>query len=123
MRARNLQELRVHSRAVAAGEAVSAILKGAAFRKEFKLTTQLGDAAASVPSNIAEGFGRSPRQFAQYLEYARGSANETRTHLTTALGRDCITESTCHDISRQYEVIGRMLTRLIQYLRGLEPEN
>ena len=43
------------------------------------LVGQLVRSAASVPANIAEGFGRrSPKERLRYYEYALGSAGETR---------------------------------------------
>ncbi len=115
--AKKLEELLVYQKAVQAGDAISALLKLPGFRNEWKLTGQLGDAADSVQSNIAEGFGRSNRQFMQFLDYARGSANEVRAHLATAGGRGCITSKSQRVMDERYEVIGKMLTRLIQYLR------
>ena len=115
--ATKLEELLVYQKAVRAGDAISALLKLPGFRNEWKLSGQLGDASDSVPSNIAEGFGRSNRLFMQFLDYARGSANEVRAHLATARGRGCITARTHRMMDERYEVIGRMLTRLIQYLR------
>jgi four helix bundle protein len=115
--AKALEELLVYQKAVRAGDAISALLKLPNFRNEWKLSGQLGDASDSVPSNIAEGFGRSNRQFMQFLDYARGSANEVRAHLATARGRGCITSNTQRVMNQRYDVIGKMLTRLIQYLR------
>jgi four helix bundle protein len=115
--AKKLDELLVYQKAVQAGDAISALLKLRSFRNEWKLSGQLGDASDSVPSNVAEGFGRSNRQFMRFLDYARGSANEVRAHLATARGRGCITSKTQREMDQRYEVIGKMLTRLIQYLR------
>jgi four helix bundle protein len=48
-----------------------------ALRRDFKLRTQLSDAASSAPKNIAEGFGRkSHREFARFCYIARGSEQE-----------------------------------------------
>ncbi len=45
------------------------------FQKRFR--EQLTDAASSIPRNVAEGFGRyRPRENAQYVRIAKGSANE-----------------------------------------------
>ena len=58
-----------------------------AFPKEelFGLTSQLRRSAVSVPSNIAEGAARAGgREFAQFLNVARGSLSELETQLLIA---------------------------------------
>jgi len=51
-------------------------------RADFRFRDQLTSSARSVPANIAEGFGRfRPTEIARFLEIARGSLDETETHL------------------------------------------
>ncbi len=51
-------------------------------REVFGLRDQLTRAVVSIPSNIAEGYGRgSDKDFAHFLEIARGSTNEVLTQL------------------------------------------
>ena len=54
--------------------------------QDFKFRDQIRDASDSAQRNIAEGFGRfSPAQFVQFLDIARGSAQETKTLLKKGL--------------------------------------
>ncbi|WP_291286097.1 four helix bundle protein [Flavobacterium sp.] len=57
------------------------------FPKEevYALTSQLKRASVSVPSNIAEGFGRqTDKSFNHFLSISKGSLNEIETQLIIA---------------------------------------
>jgi four helix bundle protein len=117
MIARTLDELLVYRKALAACEAVSAILNRPKVRADWDLRAQLASASAAVPANIAEGFGQqSDRQFARYLFIARGSAHEVRSHIAVAHGRQYLSEIEATDLCGKYEEIAKMLTSLIKYL-------
>ena len=50
--------------------------------EEFRVTSQLLRAAASVPANVAEGWMRSSRKdYARFVSVARGSLAEAETFL------------------------------------------
>src|SRR5438045_422491 len=54
--------------------------------EQFGLTQQIRRAVVSIPSNIAEGFGRQSRpDLLKFLRIARGSLNETATQLELAV--------------------------------------
>ncbi len=52
------------------------------FQKDYALKEQIRRAAISIMANIAEGYGRrSNQEFANFLNYAHGSAAEVQSHL------------------------------------------
>lgn len=81
-----LEELVVWQLAVAFSEAVANLDRVSGRRLPRKLRDQLVDAAASVPANIAEGYYRNrPRQFVQFIDYARASLGEAEARLRIAV--------------------------------------
>src|SRR5687768_7907027 len=62
------------------------------FKRLYKFSDQLSDAARSGPRNIAEGHVRfKHKEFAQFLRVARGSEGEVLNHLIDAHDQKLIT--------------------------------
>ena len=89
-------------------------LTGAWPREEkFGLTSQIRRAAVSVPSNIAEGWGRHKRgEFDQFLRYARGSLFEVDTQLLIAAEIGITTEAEIGDLRNRVDVLSRPVLAL-----------
>jgi four helix bundle protein len=91
-----------------------------AFPREemFGITAQMRRAAASIPANIAEGFGRAQRKsFIQFLRIAQGSLKELETH-TLLAGRVGILETEKLGlITGRCERLGKMI---LSFIRSLE---
>lgn len=61
--------------------------------ERFGLTNQMRRAAVSVPSNIAEGYGRGTRaDYVRSLRIARGSLHELDTQLRLAVSLEMLKE-------------------------------
>jgi|SRR6266480_3570814 len=84
---------------------------------DFKLRSQLADAAQSVSANISEGYGRRYiTEYIQFLYYALGSMGETMTRAIGLKQTEQISTERFHDFdSLHYEVENRLL-RLIDKL-------
>ena len=83
----------------------------------YALTSQARRAAAGIPANIAEGYGRqSTASYAQFLKIARGSLKELETHLLLAERVGLTAQGSCADALRDADELGRMLGGLITSL-------
>ena len=86
--------------------------------ERFELISQLRRAAVSIPSNIAEGYGRSHRkECIQHVSIARGSLMELETQVIVAVRQSFIGREQARPTWEIAQEVGRMLTRLIQSLK------
>jgi four helix bundle protein len=96
-------------------KAVYALAKQFPKAEQYRLVDQLTRAAVSVPSNIAEGFGRATKKdFAHFLSQARGSLFEVETQLLLANDLGFV-----GDITPELELsseLGKILNGLIRKL-------
>jgi four helix bundle protein len=83
----------------------------------YTLTSQLRRASISIPSNIAEGKGRSSdKDLLHFLNYSRGSLFEIETQIALArrLGFDVVQ---AQNLLRQTARVGQLLNGLIRAFR------
>jgi four helix bundle protein len=87
--------------------------------ERFGLTSQIRRAAVSIGANIAEGCGRFHKgDQARFLQMAKGSTKETRSHLMIARDLGFMTESDQQTADAQLERLERMLSSLIRTSRN-----
>jgi len=92
--------------------------------ERFGLIRQLQRAAVSIPTNIAEGYGRTHRgDYLHHLSIARGSLMEWETLLTLSVRRKPVDRARVLDGWQFSQDVGRMLTKLIASLRRTETLN
>src|ERR1043165_8987316 len=76
----------------------------------FGLTSQIRRAAASVPANIAEGYGRySKRETIRFLNIANGSLVELDTHLELARRAGYLPDTEVEALSARVRSLGAMI--------------
>ena len=95
----------------------SVIKKSKEFRKDFRLISQIQDAAVSSMSNIAEGFARkSNREFIQFLYISKSSAAEVQSEFYVALDQEYVTQEDFDSIYTQADIVSKMDSGFIKYL-------
>lgn len=84
----------------------------------YGLVSQIRRAAASVPANVAEGYGRDHRgSYVQYLRIAQGSLKEFETHVILAGRLGFAPADAVERLLETADRIGRMLRGLIRSLK------
>jgi four helix bundle protein len=87
--------------------------------ESYGLTAQIRRAGASIPSNIAEGCGRSgDTELARFCDIARGSASELEYQLLLARDLKLIQPDDYEQLVQQATDIKRMLTVFVRKLRA-----
>jgi four helix bundle protein len=89
-----------------------------ALKRDFGLRDQLCRAAVSSMSNIAEGFGRkSDKDFAHFLDMAKGSVVEVQSLLYVALDVHYVDEPEFQRLNLLADETASLIGGLISYLR------
>jgi four helix bundle protein len=81
--------------------------------EEFRITSQLLRAAASVPANVAEGWMRASRKdYARFVSVARGSLAEAETFLLLSVRAGLLPEAETVSAMATADKLGRQLNAL-----------
>ncbi len=97
---------------------LGALVDEGAFKKSFRLISQVESSSGSVMDNIAEGFERGTKgEFIQFLGYSKGSCGEFRSQLYRALDRKYLTKPQFDELYMMAVRISAMLQKLIEYLQ------
>lgn len=84
----------------------------------YGLTNQIRRAAVSIPSNIAEGHGRSNRDFGRFLAIARGSLAELETQLELARRIGYLPQPNFNALTDELTILGKQLNLLAQRVQA-----
>ncbi|NNC50698.1 MAG: four helix bundle protein [Flaviramulus sp.] len=87
-------------------------------KEKFGLISQINRSAVSMPSNIAEGAGRSSqKEFKLFLGYALASSFELETQLLISNNLNFISEAQKVEITEKLNLIQKKIYSLIKSLK------
>ena len=111
----SFKELKVWQKSMQLVEEVYLLLKRFPREEQYALADQLRRSVISIPSNIAEGYGRNAKNdFLRFLNIARGSKYEVETQLMIAQRLGYLSDSDTADALQLCEETGKMLNSLIK---------
>ncbi len=89
--------------------------------EKYNHVSQIQRSAASVPANIAEGFGRyNFQENIQFCRQARGSLEETKNHLLAIRDLNQAPVECCNELISDCDLIEKVLNGYISKTRDLK---
>lgn len=87
--------------------------------EQFGLTSQLKRCSISIPSNIAEGFGRGTnKEYYRFLNIAMGSLFEFQTQIEIAYNLEYISQADFNSIYEDSREVERMLSSFMNKIKS-----
>jgi four helix bundle protein len=122
MSIQSYRDLRVWQEAMALSVLAYRIAKRLPKDELFGMTSQIRRSSASIPANIAEGYGRENRgNYVQFLRIAQGSLKELETHILLAERVELLAQLQIQPLMEQSDIVGKMLRSLIRSLENSKP--
>ncbi len=107
---RKYKDLKIWERSVELATSIYQITTTFPPEEKFGLISQMRRASVSVPSNIAEGAGRSSdKEFKRFLDIAYGSLYELQTQLIISAKLKFVDQSTTSKIDAEIIEIQKMI--------------
>ena len=122
MKKHNFREIKIWQEALVIVKEVYAFTSNLPKEEKYGITSQINRSAVSIPSNIAEGSGRtSNKEFIRFLEIAISSSYELETQLI--LAQDLFNLSTNDLIEKLHSLQNRIGGFTRQIKERIEKEN
>ncbi len=90
----------------------------------YEVGSQIRRSAKSIPSNLAEGYGRRryTQDYVRFVVIALASCDETRVHLDMLHETGSIDTGLHASLSARYDELGRKLNRFLQAIQRAHQE-
>ena len=119
----NFRELDVWKKARALTGSIYKLTASFPKHEQYGLVSQMQRAAVSIPSNIAEGAGRTtPNDFCHFLDMAKGSSFELETQIIIAYDLGYINKEQVKQLVLTIHEIQKMIFGLKKKLQ-IKPES
>jgi four helix bundle protein len=116
---KSCRDLRVWQKGMDIAESCYLITRQLPKEEIYGMTSQIRRASASIPANIAEGYGREYRaEYVHFLRIAQGSLKELETHVLLSIRVKLATSEAINPVLTECDSLGRMLHSLIRSLVG-----
>jgi len=113
------KELIVWQKAMELVKEVYSLTKKLPKEETYALSDQMRRAVVSIPSNIAEGYGRKSKiEYIRFLDIARGSQYELETQIQICIMLEFLNENDTKKVFTLISETGKMLNSLINKLQA-----
>lgn len=115
---KSYRDLLIWQRGIALSKNIYMLTADFPTQEQYGITNQMRRCSVSVPSNIAEGFGRSTASWINFLKISRGSLYELDTQLILSrelsLTKD---EKLVLKLENEIAELGKMINSLLNKLK------
>ena len=117
LKVKTYRDLLVWQKAMQLVTQIYSITKELPREELYGLISQIRRSSVSIPSNIAEGYGRNSRNdYLRFLQISMGSLFELQTQLEICLNLKYLPENNHSEMYEQSREVERMLSSLIRKL-------
>lgn len=119
MKINKFEELNAWKEARVLRKMISDITRQQKINKDYVFCNQIRSAALSIMANIAEGFeSLTDNEKINFLNYARRSCGEVRSHIYSSLDDGYITKEEFDKTILQTEKTGKIISGLMSYIKN-----
>lgn len=115
---RKYKDLIIWQRSVKLATEIYKITSDFPTEEKYGLISQMRKCAVSIPSNIAEGAGRSSdKEYRRFLDIAYGSAYELETQIFISFNLDFIEKESFQVLTKEIDEIQKMIFSFSKQLK------
>ena len=115
---KSYKDLLIWQRGIVLSKDVYRLTNDFPMQEQYGITNQMRRCSVSIPSNIAEGFGRSIASNINYIKISRGSLYELDTQLILSRELGFIKdENLVSNLENEIAELGKMINTLINRLK------